>query len=89
MQDKVKQDRDGALPWNRSGVLDPWDSVEAAMALDVGGEHARRGGLPLAGRAPAGRRLLGRRVPRGRRVLAGRGEQPRRLPRRRGAGTPG
>ena len=37
----AQQDRDGALPWNRSGVLDPWDSVEAAMALDVGGEHAR------------------------------------------------
>jgi hypothetical protein len=37
----AQQDRDGALPWDRSGRLDPWDSVEAAMALDVGGEHAR------------------------------------------------
>ena len=32
---------DGALPWSRGERLDPWDSVEAAMALDVGGEHAR------------------------------------------------
>lgn len=32
---------DGALPWSRHQQLDPWDSVEAAMALDVGGEHER------------------------------------------------
>jgi hypothetical protein len=38
-----QQDRDGALPWFRGGQLDPWDSVEAAMALDVGGEHGRAG----------------------------------------------
>jgi hypothetical protein len=37
----AEQDPDGALPWFRGGQLDPWDSVEAAMALDVGGEHAR------------------------------------------------
>jgi hypothetical protein len=37
----AEQDRDGALPWFRDGQLDPWDSVEAAMALDTGGEHAR------------------------------------------------
>jgi hypothetical protein len=37
----AQQDDDGALPWFRGGQLDPWDSVEAAMALDVGGEHAR------------------------------------------------
>jgi hypothetical protein len=37
----AQQDRDGALPWFRGGQLDPWDSVEAAMALDIGGEHAR------------------------------------------------
>ena len=36
-----QQDADGALPWFRGGQLDPWDSVEAAMALDIGGEHAR------------------------------------------------
>jgi hypothetical protein len=36
-----EQRRDGALPWSREGRLDPWDSVEAAMALDVGGEHDR------------------------------------------------
>jgi hypothetical protein len=34
---------DGALPWFRGGQLDPWDSVEAAMALDIGGEHERAG----------------------------------------------
>jgi hypothetical protein len=37
----AQQGRDGALPWFRGGQLDPWDSVEAAMALDVGGEHTR------------------------------------------------
>jgi len=36
-----QQEADGALPWFRGGQLDAWDSVEAAMALDVGGEHAR------------------------------------------------
>ncbi len=36
-----EQDRDGSIPWFRGGQLDAWDSVEAAMALDVGGEHAR------------------------------------------------
>jgi hypothetical protein len=37
------QEDDGALPWFRGGQLDPWDSIEAAMALDVGGEHDRAG----------------------------------------------
>jgi hypothetical protein len=37
----AEQDSDGALPWFRGGQLDPWDSVEAAMALDVGGLHDR------------------------------------------------
>jgi hypothetical protein len=37
----AEQARDGALPWFRGGQLDPWDSVEAAMALDVGGAHHR------------------------------------------------
>ena len=36
-----QQGADGALPWFRGGQLDPWDSVEAAMALDVGGRHDR------------------------------------------------
>ena len=36
-----EQASDGALPWFRGGQLDPWDSVEAAMALDIGGEHDR------------------------------------------------
>lgn len=37
----AEQAGDGALPWFRGGQLDPWDSVEAAMALDVGGAHDR------------------------------------------------
>ncbi|HEX2074610.1 MAG TPA: prenyltransferase [Geodermatophilus sp.] len=37
----AEQEPDGALPWFRGGQLDPWDSVEAAMALDVGGRHDR------------------------------------------------
>ncbi|SFP51700.1 hypothetical protein SAMN05660464_3399 [Geodermatophilus dictyosporus] len=37
----AEQHPDGALPWSRGAQLDPWDSVEAAMALDVGGEHER------------------------------------------------
>ncbi|MEU6390409.1 prenyltransferase/squalene oxidase repeat-containing protein [Streptomyces sp. NPDC046939] len=30
---------DGAIPWFRRHHLDPWDHTEAAMALDVAGEH--------------------------------------------------
>lgn len=35
---------DGAIPWFRGDKLDPWDHVEAAMALDAAGDHeaARR-----------------------------------------------
>ncbi|WP_236240529.1 prenyltransferase [Streptomyces sp. CC228A] len=29
----------GAIPWFRGHHLDPWDHVEAAMALDAAGEH--------------------------------------------------
>ncbi|WP_326599273.1 prenyltransferase [Streptomyces sp. NBC_01803] len=32
---------DGAIPWFRGHHLDPWDHVEAAMALDSAGEHER------------------------------------------------
>lgn len=32
---------DGAIPWFRGHHLDPWDHVEAAMALDVAGERDR------------------------------------------------
>ncbi|MBV9022949.1 MAG: prenyltransferase [Streptomycetaceae bacterium] len=32
---------DGAIPWFTGGHLDPWDHVEAAMALDAAGEHQR------------------------------------------------
>jgi hypothetical protein len=31
--------RDGRIPWFTGGHADPWDHVEAAMALDVGGMH--------------------------------------------------
>lgn len=31
---------DGAIPWVPGGKADPWNMVEAAMALDVGGRHA-------------------------------------------------
>jgi hypothetical protein len=37
----AEQSADGAIPWFRGGQLDAWDMVEAAMALDVGGEHDR------------------------------------------------
>ena len=34
------QRSDGAIPWFRGHHLDPWDHIEAAMALDTAGEHA-------------------------------------------------
>jgi len=34
------QAEDGAIPWFHGGILDPWDHVEAAMGLSVGG-HLR------------------------------------------------
>ena len=37
----AEQSADGAIPWFRGGRLDAWDMVEAAIALDVGGEHDR------------------------------------------------
>ncbi len=30
---------DGSIPWYERGQADPWNHVEAAMALDVGGRH--------------------------------------------------
>jgi hypothetical protein len=38
------QEPDGNIPWVPGGQTDPWNLVEAAMALDVGGRHhdARR-----------------------------------------------
>ncbi|SDT34751.1 prenyltransferase [Actinoplanes derwentensis] len=35
------QEPDGLIPWEPGQQADPWDHVEAAMALDVGGETAR------------------------------------------------
>ncbi len=50
---------DGMIPWFEGGHCDPWNHVEAAMALSVCGLHARgRGRLRVAGRAPARRRQL-------------------------------
>lgn len=37
----AEQEDSGAIPWDRDGRLDPWDHVEAAMALDVGGQTGR------------------------------------------------
>lgn len=34
------QQRDGCIPWFPGGHADPWDHVEAAMALDIGGRRA-------------------------------------------------
>ncbi|GAA4936827.1 prenyltransferase [Actinoplanes utahensis] len=36
-----EQEADGLIPWYSGGQADPWDHVEAAMALDVGGETER------------------------------------------------
>jgi hypothetical protein len=33
------QTADGQIPWVTGGKTDPWNMVEAAMALDVGGRH--------------------------------------------------
>ena len=33
------QQRDGCIPHVEGGIADPWNHVEAAMALDVGGHH--------------------------------------------------
>ncbi len=33
------QQPSGAIPWFHGGHLDPWDHVEAAMGLTIGGEH--------------------------------------------------
>ncbi len=35
-----QQQPDGSIPWSEGRHVDPWDHVEAAMALDVGGLHA-------------------------------------------------
>ncbi|PRH76348.1 prenyltransferase [Streptomyces solincola] len=36
---RAAQRPDGAIPWFRGHHLDPWDHIEAAMALDAAGEH--------------------------------------------------
>lgn len=33
------QQENGCIPWFRGGHADPWDLIEAAMALDIGGLH--------------------------------------------------
>jgi hypothetical protein len=37
------QAADGRIPWVIAGKTDPWNMVEAAMALDVGGRHEAAG----------------------------------------------
>ena len=59
---------DGNIPWIPGGHTDPWNLVEAAMALDLGGRHAeaeRAYDWLRAHAAP--RRLLARVLPRRRR----------------------
>ncbi|MET0235898.1 MAG: prenyltransferase [Kibdelosporangium sp.] len=34
------QETSGAIPWYPGGPADPWNHVEAAMGLDIGGYHA-------------------------------------------------
>ena len=34
------QQPSGEIPWFDSGYTDPWDHIEAAMGLTIGGEHA-------------------------------------------------
>jgi hypothetical protein len=34
------QQEDGSIPWFEGGHADPWDHVESAMGLSVGGEYA-------------------------------------------------
>ena len=34
-----QQSADGGIPWFTGGHLDPWDHVESAMGLSVGGHH--------------------------------------------------
>jgi hypothetical protein len=33
------QQHDGAIPWYEGGAMDPWDHVEAAMGLAIGGRY--------------------------------------------------
>ena len=44
------QRQDGSIPWERNKKLDPWDHIEAAMGLSIGGkrEEAERAYLWLA-----------------------------------------
>ena len=45
----------GMIPWFPGGHADPWNHVEAAMALALGGRRARgRAGLRVAGRHASG-----------------------------------
>ena len=43
------QQPDGNIPWVPGGQTDPWNLVEAAMALDVGGRFERGRALPTSG----------------------------------------
>ena len=87
---------DGAIPWFTGGHLDPWDHIEAAMALDAAGEHAaaERAYRWLAERQnPDGSWYAGyfgdepRRARRARATDAARRDQLLRLPRRSASGT--
>ena len=50
----------GMVPWYPGGHADPWNHIEAAMALSVAGRRTEgRAGLRLAGAGPARRRRPG------------------------------
>ena len=73
----------GMIPWFPGGHADPWNHVEAAMALALGDRmRGGRAGLRLAGRPPAARRLLAPVLP-GRRGRAGQARRQRHRLRRR------
>jgi len=58
------QQADGNIPWVPGGHTDPWNLVEAAIALDVGGRFAEaERGLRMAERDAAFRRLVARVLP--------------------------
>ena len=77
-------------PGSRAATPIPWNHVEAAMALALGGRRRRgRAGLRVAGRPPAPRRVVAPVLP-GRRRRAGQARrQRRRLRGRPACGTTG
>ena len=58
------QQPDGNIPWVEGGHTDPWNLVEAAMALDVGRRFdAAERGVRVAGAHATLRRFVARVLP--------------------------